>query len=533
MSVRGQRPRAAADAVGVYMPLAKVIRERCIGLRPSGDKPVAQRAYGPPQPSLLHHVYWRDPGWEHTAAACKPAILLLTVALGLSLTGCTLIPKGTEEELATLTAASRPYEAPLEARQLPDLPAAPNWRDTLSRAFLVNGELESAYFEWKAAFARIDQAAIWPNGNVALSFSYMFSSENVKAWNRTTIGAGFDPSMNLTLPIKARTGGKVALDAAREAGEKFRAVKFDLQRKVLSAYLELAQTEELVRIEHDNLTLLKLLADSASQRAQAGGPMQDLLKALIESQSAENELRALEAKAGSMRSMLNGMLARAAEAPLNLPPNLPSPRLITVDDARLIGAGVAQNPELGALARQVAGRTDAIELARLAYLPDFSPSASITGSLSQSIGTMLMLPTKLPAIRAAIVEAQAMAQSSEAMLRQTRQDRAASFVATLYLMRDAERQTTLYRQRVVPAAQQLVSSSLSAYAAGTIGFADLIDSERLLLETRRMVAEVQVERELRLAELEALAGVDIETLGEPPSAGTQPTRPSLSMKQSR
>jgi outer membrane protein, heavy metal efflux system len=179
-----------------------------------------------------------------------------------------------------------------------------------------------------------------------------------------------------------------------------------------------------------------------------------------------------------------------------------------------------QNPELAALSQQVAGRQDAIELARLAYLPDFSPSASITGNVSQSIGTMLMLPTKMPAIRGAIAEAQAMRESSEAMLRQTRRDRAASFVADLYLMRNAERQADLYRQRIIPSARALVSSSRNAYAAGTVGFADLVDSERMLLTMRRMLAEAQTEREERLADLEALAGVDIETLAS--TTGTAP-----------
>jgi outer membrane protein TolC len=126
---------------------------------------------------------------------------------------------------------------------------------------------------------------------------------------------------------------------------------------------------------------------------------------------------------------------------------------------------------------------------------------------------MVMLPTKVPAIRAAIDEAEAMTRSSEAMLRQTEKDRAASFVANLYVMRNAERQTELYQTRVVPAAQQLVSSSRNAYAAGAVGFADLIDSERTLISVRRLLAQSQVEREKRLAALEALAGVDIETLG--------------------
>ena len=110
-----------------------------------------------------------------------------------------------------------------------------------------------------------------------------------------------------------------------------------------------------------------------------------------------------------------------------------------------------------------------------------------------------------------------MEHSSEAMLRQTQSDRAASFVATLYSMRNAERETELYQQYVIPAAEQLVVSSRSAYAAGTVSFADLIDSERMLLTVRRTVAETRIEREERLAELEALAGVDIETLASPAS----------------
>ena len=449
------------------------------------------------------------------------ALVLGLITIALSVSGCVLRPQGTDSEREKLARASQPFETPLATRRLPDLSPEAQWRDVLSRAFLANGELESAYFEWKAALARIDQAAVWPNTNVALTFSYMFSSENIKSWNRTTIGVGFDPSMNLSLPLKARAGGRVALDAAQEAGEKFRAIKFDLQRRVLSAYLDLALTEELIRIQQDNRLLLKLVTDSAADRAEAGGPMQDLFKAMIESQTADNDLANLEAKARSMRGMLNGMLAREASAPLALPARLPPARPVVADDSRLIAAGVAQNPALAAISRQVAGRTDAIEVARLAYVPDFSPSASITGDVAQTLGIMLMLPTKAPAIRAAIEEAQAMEHSSEAMLRQTRYDRAASFVATLYTMRNAERATELYRKQIVPAAEQLVISSRSAYAAGTVGFADYIDSERMLLTLRRMVAEAQIEREERLAELEALAGVDIETLGASPT-GTQP-----------
>ncbi len=439
--------------------------------------------------------------------------LLITAGLTAALGGCVLAPPGTGDEKARLHEVSASFEPRIEARSLPELPAVATWQDVLSRAFLANGELEASYFDWRAAFARIDQAATWPNSNAALSFGYLFSPGNMKTWDRTSIGAGFDPSTSLSLPVKTRTAGKAALEAAREAGERFRAAKFELQRRVLAAYLDLALTEELIRIERDDVTYLQLLADSAADRTQAGGPMRDLWRALIESRTAQDELAGLEAKARSARATLNGLLGREASAPLGLPPGLPEPRPVAADDARLIAVAVAQNPELAALARQVAGRGDAVELARLAYLPDVIPSAGITGSLSQSLGAMVMVPTKLPAIRAAIEEAQSMTRSAEALLRQSTHDRAARFVADLYLMRNAERETDWYGTRIVPAARQLAASSRSAYAAGTVPFSDLIDGERTLIAARRVLAQARIEREQRLAELEALAGVDVEALG--------------------
>jgi cobalt-zinc-cadmium efflux system outer membrane protein len=163
----------------------------------------------------------------------------------------------------------------------------------------------------------------------------------------------------------------------------------------------------------------------------------------------------------------------------------------------------------------VAGRKDAVELARLAFLPDFVPSGSLTGNVSQVLGMMVMLPTTVPAIRAMISDAESMTRSSEAILRQMEHDRAASFVANLIIMRNAERQTELYRRQVVPSVQQLINSSRQDYAAGTVGFVDLIDSARTYIGVRLMVAQARIEREKRLAELEALAGVDIETLSQP------------------
>jgi outer membrane protein TolC len=164
----------------------------------------------------------------------------------------------------------------------------------------------------------------------------------------------------------------------------------------------------------------------------------------------------------------------------------------------LIAAAVDAAPELSALARDVAARRDALELARMRFIPDVNPMAAFTGSASQMVGAMVVLPTMVPAIRASIEEARA--------------DRGASFVAALWAMRNAERLVALYRDAVLPKAEQALASSRQAYAAGQVAFVELIDSQRTLLDVRLMIAQARVEREKRLAEVEALAGVDVESL---------------------
>ncbi|WP_428940518.1 TolC family protein [Fontivita pretiosa] len=450
-------------------------------------------------------------------------VAVAAVSVGL-LSGCVLSPRGTSAEKKRLKEAGQAYQQPVEKRNLPELSDSPTWRDVLRRAFLANGDLEAAYFEWEAAVHRIDMNATWPNSNLQIGFEYMFSDENMKAWDRTTISGGFDPSMTLSLPNKVARAGRVSLAEAQAAAEQFRAKKFDLQKQVLSMYLDLALAEQRVRIQRDNVALLRVLEDATQNAVRAGRAQQDLLKVRIERELAENELANARSEARSIQASLNAMLARDPQSPLSVP-TLPEPRELAADDATLIATGIDRNPELASLARQVQGRKDALELARLAYLPDVAPAAGFTGSVSQFVGAMVMVPTTIPMIRAKVQEARAMLQSTQAVARQARHDRAAQFVAALYVLRNAERQAQLFDSRILPASRAVLASVRQAYAAGQADLLDLIDSQRTLLEVQLLVAEARVQREKQLAELEALAGVDVETLGRESATrpATQPT----------
>lgn len=436
---------------------------------------------------------------------------LASLFLAALLPACILAPRGTKDERARLASIGEAYEPPIEKRQVPDLAADADWRAILQRAFLANAELEAAFFEWKAAVARIDSASAWPNTDLSLDFEHAFSGD-VKGWDRNTFRLGFDPMQNLSLPSKVKKAGEIALSDARAAGERFRSAKFDLQRRVLGAWLDYTLSAEKLRIQRESVALLKLRSDAASRALQAGGAQLDLLRIQVEANLAEDALRNTEAQVPETLARLNALLAREASARLDPPASLPAARPLLADDARLIALAAETDPELGALARAVEGRRDALELARLAYLPDINPFAGFTGSLEQFIGASITIPENRARISALVEEARAMLRRSEASLRAARSDHASSFVAALLALRNSERETQFLETRVMPLAQRLGASSDTAYAAGSMRVLEWIDSRATLLDVRLSIAEARIAREKSLADLEALAGVDFETL---------------------
>lgn len=437
------------------------------------------------------------------------------VMVALAFAGCSLATREAAEERQRMEAAGAAYEASDDERVAPrehagELPPDPGWRDVLRHAFLHNGELEAAYFAWRAAVERIDVAAGYPNTNVSVGFEYLFSGGNLTGWDRTSLSVGFDPMQNLSFPTKVYFAGKVATEEARAAGERFAAAKFTLQRKVLSAWLDYALLAERIRVQREQVALLTVGAEGAAARVRGGRPQEELLMADVEHGHGEHMLLDLEAALPAARARLNALIGRSADAPLD-PPALPAPRPLP-DDAALLAAGTHASPELAALARDASGRAAALDLARQQYFPDINPFAGLTGSMEQVAGAAITLATTIPQIRAGIREARANLRGSEALARQGDLDSDAAFVAALLALRSAERQLALLERHVEPSSVQAAAAAERAYAAGSGDFAAWLAARQALLELRLTVAETRVAREHQVAELEMLAGVDAERL---------------------
>ena len=450
-----------------------------------------------------------------TNAICRFGAV--SVAITLTAGGCVLAPRGMDAERARVAVAGEPYETTRPARELPELAADADWRTLLRHAFLANGDLEAAYLEWRAAVERVGIAAAYPNTNTFLTFSYLFSGGNASAWDRSTLNLGFDPMQNLSFPLKTMAAGRVAFAEAQAAGKRFAAVKFALQEQVLTAYAEFALIAERARLRRRQMDLVTLAAASAVSEATAGGSQQTVLAAEMARANTANELLAVEAELRQATASLNALLGRDPAASLAPPSSLPVPRELPAGDARLLAVATANNPELAALAHDVAGREDALTLAQLQYVPDVNPFAAVTGNAAQIAGAGIAVPATLPRIWSAIAEARANLRRAEALVTQAGLDRGARFVATLVALRDAERQAAFFSDTLAPLSAQLATVAASRYATGAAALTDVIDAERTVLDVELALAEARTAREQRLAALEALAGVDAETLADTPA----------------
>jgi cobalt-zinc-cadmium efflux system outer membrane protein len=432
----------------------------------------------------------------------------IALAFLLALAACAIHPAGEREERDRAAEIGKSFD---DAGAPPPLPDKPTVQDYLQSAFYASADLRARYWDWRAALERIPQEASPPNP--ALNFSYLFNSDNLKAWDRTTLGLSNDPMNNLELPSKLATKGRRALEEARAAGLRFEAAKFRVQADVLSSYEDLALHGEWIRIQEERVELSEIAASEMGARVASGGATQsELVKAETELDLAQSDLADMHEQYPPLVAKMNALLGREPDAAVPMPSALPEPRPLPAADSDILRIAAERSPELAALEREVGARKEALELAKAARIPDFGLSFNFTGSMSQTLGGMVLLPLRREAIEGGIEEARALLRSAEAARTQYSRDLAASFVLDLYVLRNAERRIDLFEKTIVPRAEQAIALSQAAWSSGRGNRTSSIEMRRTLLDARLALAQLKSEREKALAAIETWSKLDVEAL---------------------
>jgi outer membrane protein TolC len=337
--------------------------------------------------------------------------------------------------------------------------------------------------------------------------------------------------------------GDVAGEAANAEKERFEGEKLKLFYRVKDAYYEYYYLARAIAITQEHMELLAYLETAARAQYRVGTTaFGNVIKAQVELGQLEDRLRALKDLRDPMVVRVNAALNRPFGEPVPWPKAVPEENVV-VSDEELFSWLKEGNPELKALDFAVAKEKVAIDLARKNYFPDITLGIKYINTNDRAQDTVAPNPEtgirpriaddgKDPviatfSINVPIWYGKYRAGEREARARyvatlKERNNRENHLVSdlkmTLYNFRDAERKIDLYRDTLIPQAEQSLNVLQQAFAAGKADFLDVIDAERKLVEFELSFERALASRAQRLAQLEILLGKEIPVSGPAESA---------------
>ncbi|MFW6153618.1 MAG: TolC family protein [Planctomycetota bacterium] len=451
----------------------------------------------------------------------KPLTLLLPT-LALFAAGCANeLPADAYERFAVETADVADDPAVTEAEDV-DLADDAGVDDLLRYAALRNPELAAAFAAWKAALERIDQAGALPDPR----FTYRYYIEAVE----TRVGPqrqAVELAQTFPWPGTLAMREDVAAEAAAAAYHRFETARLALAYRVRDAYHELAYLDRAIDIAAENIELLGQLEAVARRRyAVAGAPHPDVIRAQVEQGKLADRLTTLRDRRRPVLARLNAAMNRPAGAPLPTPrPAVPIVAEFT--DEQLLAWTAEANPRLAALAREAAARRRGIDLARRDYYPDITLGVGMidtrdadmnvpdSGKDPVTATVSLNIPLWGSRIAAGVREARWAHRAAVGRRASLLNDLSVDVQRALFAFRDAGRKIDLYRDTLVPKAEQALLAAQKAYTTGAASFQAYLDAQRVLLDFQLAGERAAATRAQRLAELERLVGRPLPVVIEP------------------
>lgn len=423
-----------------------------------------------------------------------PRIAIVTLAL---LTGC--VSAATEAEWKDLTRDVEGVSAPDPAAPVPpELETQATVELILATARARNPELRQALHQAGAALERVGQAAAWEDVvlKVALDDGAVASPFALERAGSLMVGLmQMIPALG---KIDARTSGAVA--DGRKALEEFRTRERELDRLVRRAFAQYYETSRVHLVHGQHERVLQDVARIAAAKYEAGTVEQtDLLKAQIELGRLRTEVAMNQRDAVLAVARLNQLMHRPVDALLG-PPAAGDPAPEPFETAPLLREAFEARPEIQAARWALESARRQEKLAGVeAAVPDFNVEAMYGVAVEAPDMFDAAVALNLPwlnsgraARRRETGRLTAAAEDAALALADMVGYEVRSAVAEAEAARTAAEVT---RTEILTRARQTLEVTRLGYEGNTVGFLELLDSERMLrdeeVEYHRTLARYQ------------------------------------------
>lgn len=361
--------------------------------------------------------------------------------------------------------------------------------ETLERAALVaavlerNPTIEAARASWRAASSMPSRERAFDDPMIA----YSIAPDSI---DERDMRGGHVLELRQRLPFFGKRGlrAAVAEAEARVAEGDYEAMRREiaLMASILfDDYYVAVRAAETNRRHHG---LLDEMLESAKASYAAGKLRQhDLVHVELDQAHLSHDAAELDSDRRVAVAALNALLHRAPTAHLPPPPSKLVVAAIPSDVASPSLPDAFIQPEIAAARAAVEAADARVRLARREYVPDVTVGGEYNSMWDDvehrwMVGVQVEVPLQIGRRNADVANAEAEAQSRRADLA-AKTDRVASEIETARIrFEEAERIVGLYRDRLLPAAKDVVVSARAGLSASSVEFEDVIDAEHELRE---------------------------------------------------
>jgi outer membrane protein, heavy metal efflux system len=380
-----------------------------------------------------------------------------------------------------------------------------------------NPAIKEALRKWNAAKARIPQAAAWDDPRLG-------GDSTVRRFVDIPPNAFMDQSVSIeqVVPITGKnlTRARAAMAEAISAHEDVRRAQLDVIAAARASFFRLANAYDQLEINRKNIESLKQIADISRAKYEAGTQSAaDVLVAETDEGKLEEAQRDLERQLSDEQSRLNQLMNRDAFAPLRLPgtASIKGPEL---SPSRLRPLLLTHRPEIKMAEAKIDMEKWKLQLARREWIPD--PALMIKAQRYNDAGQAVSevdagVSFPLPWLNsrkysAGVREAGENLGAAEHGLDRTQKEALRLLRDQLQKIETFHHHVELFRDKLVPQAQQAFEANRLAYESGKASFLDWITAQRVLRDIEATARMHLTDYQVAFAELEAIIGAQLYPL---------------------
>ncbi|MEP9410342.1 MAG: TolC family protein [Candidatus Brocadia sp.] len=384
----------------------------------------------------------------------------------------------------------------------------------IQEAMEHNPEIIAAQKRLNAAKAKIPQAKSLDDPSIRAG-SYDMSNNPFNINGQTEmLQQRYSITQKIPFPGKLRLRGEVAIEESHMAEKELQAKIQEITALVKSAFYELYYINNAIDITEENRDLLRKFAKIAETKYSVGKATQrDALAAQVELSTLANNLIVLNKERESVIARLNILLDRPTQTPFGKPRHFEKHTLnLTLQE--LEDLAMKNRPELKKFDHAIKRSEANLKLSKKDYyFADFEPMVEYMQEDKRAdtwaSAITINVPWLWPKNRSKVKESKEDLNAAKSDYRFINNKTLFEVKDFLVKLQSSESTINLYKTGVIPQAEQALKAARIGYEADRVDFLALIDSQRILLNSRLLYYRALTDFEQNLANLEKAVGMQL------------------------